>query len=74
MIASKLSVKGQVTVPAEIRRVLGLKPGDSVGYELRDGVAILRRLAPFDAAFHVALSGTLEEWATPEDDEAFRDL
>jgi len=29
---------------------------------------------PFDTAFHDALSATLDEWTTPEDEEAFRDL
>lgn len=29
---------------------------------------------PFDKAYHAALSATLEEWHSPEDDEAFRDL
>ena len=29
---------------------------------------------PFDAPWHEALSMTLEEWNSPEDDDAFRDL
>jgi hypothetical protein len=29
---------------------------------------------PFDAPWHDALTTTLEEWNSPEDDEAFRDL
>ena len=43
-------------------------------YEVNDGVVSLRRLQSFDAPFHAALSDTLDEWNTPEDDEAFRDL
>lgn len=74
MQTSKLSVKGQVTVPKEVREILGLNAGDMVAYEVRDGVVTLRRVEPFDAAFHKALSATLDEWDTPEDDEAFRDL
>jgi len=35
---------------------------------------ILKRVEPFDAAFHQALSASLDEWDSPEDDEAFRDL
>ncbi len=74
MLTSRLSAKGQVTIPKEIRDELELDPGDVVGYELRDGVVVLRRLEAFDRAFHRALSETLDEWETPEDDEAFRDL
>jgi AbrB family looped-hinge helix DNA binding protein len=74
MQLSRLSAKGQVTVPKEIREILGLKPGDMIAYEVQNGTVTLRRVEPFDAAFHRALSATLDEWATPEDDEAFRDL
>jgi antitoxin PrlF len=71
---SRLSAKGQVTVPKEVRDFLELKPGDMVAYEVQNGAVILRRVEPFDATFHKALSATLDEWATPEDEEAFRDL
>lgn len=74
MQISRLSSKGQTTIPRAIREVLRLKAGDLVAYEVHDGVVTLRRAEPFDAAFHAALSATLEEWASPEDDEAFRDL
>ena len=74
MKASKLSSKGQVTIPKDVRKAIGLKPGDLVSYEVQDGIVILQRAEPFDAAFHATLSSTLEEWSSPEDDEAFRDL
>ncbi|MGE3976684.1 MAG: AbrB/MazE/SpoVT family DNA-binding domain-containing protein [Nitrospira sp.] len=74
MHASKLSAKGQVTIPRTVRERLGAKPGDIIAYEIKKGVVTLRRLQPFDAAFHAALSSTMDEWTTPEDDEAFRDL
>jgi AbrB family looped-hinge helix DNA binding protein len=74
MHVSRLSAKGQVTVPKGIRDALGLKSGDLIGYEVQNGMVTLRRVEAFDAAFYKALAGTLGEWATPEDDEAFRDL
>ena len=73
-IASRLSSKGQVTIPAEIRDKLRLEAGDVVIYELRDEVVVLRRAEPFDVAYHAALSDTLDEWSSPEDEDAFRDL
>jgi len=74
MQVSRLSADGQITVPKEVREVLKLEPGDLVAYEIQSGEVLLRRAEPFDAAFHKALSATLDEWDTPEDDEAFRDL
>lgn len=74
MYLSRLSSKGQVTIPKEIRETIGLKPGDMIAYEVENGVVTLTRVESFDAAFHAALSGTLDEWTTPDDDQAFRDL
>lgn len=74
MLTSRLSSKGQVTIPKEMRESVGLEPGDVVAYEVQNGAITLRRVEPFDAAFHAALSRTLDEWSSPEDEEAFRDL
>ena len=71
---SRLSSKGQVTIPKEVRDQIGAKPGDAIQYEVEDGAVILTRVEPFDVAFHTALSQTLDEWNTPQDEEAFRDL
>ena len=70
----KLSAKGQVTVPKHVREVLGVGPGDLIAYDIENGVVHLRRIEPFDAEFHAALSQTLDEWSTAEDEEAFDDL
>lgn len=71
---SRLSSKGQVTIPAAVRAKLHLEPGDTVIYDVEDERAVLRRAEPFDIAYHAALSDTLDEWASPEDEEAFGDL
>jgi antitoxin PrlF len=74
VVIRKLSSKGQVTVPKAVRDALGIHSGDAIAYEIDGDVIRLRRCEPFDAAFHAALSATLDEWATKEDEEAFRDL
>lgn len=73
-IASRLSAKGQITIPAEARAALRLQAGDLISYEIREGEIALKRVDPFDAAFHAALSTTLHEWQSEADEEAFRDL
>jgi antitoxin PrlF len=74
MTYARLTAKGQVTVPKEIRERLCLEPGDVLGYEVEGDEMRVRKVQRFDAAWHRALNGTLEEWNSPEDDEAFRDL
>ena len=71
---SRLSSKGRVTIPRKIRSALHLKAGDLVAYDLKEGKAVLRRAEAFDAAYHSAVSVTLEEWGSVDDDKAFRDL
>ena len=71
---SRLSSKGQVTLPKVVRDRIGAKPGDAIRYEVKDGTVILTRVEPFDVLFHAAVSQTLDEWNTPQDEEAFRDL
>jgi len=40
---SKITSKGQVTVPVEIRRKLGLRQGDRVEFSEKGGDAVIRR-------------------------------
>ena len=49
---SKLSAKGQITIPAELRKAIGIEPGDIVAYELEGKSVKLKRVDPFDAAYH----------------------
>ena len=36
-VQSTITAKGQTTIPVEVRRALGLKPGDRIDYVIRDG-------------------------------------
>ena len=71
---SRLSTKGQVTIPVDLRKAIGIEPGDMVVYELQGKSVKLKRVDPFDAAYHAAVGETLEESNSPEDEEAFNDL
>ncbi|TQM44657.1 AbrB/MazE/SpoVT family DNA-binding domain-containing protein [Pseudonocardia cypriaca] len=37
----RITSKGQVTIPQQVRRELGLEPGDEVEIVVRDGVATI---------------------------------
>ena len=71
---SKLTSKFQTTVPTQVRKVLRLKAGDMVGFEIVGSDVRLKRATPLDLAFAQALEGTLTEWSTEADNEAFKDL
>ena len=42
-IQSKITAQGQISVPAEIRKELGVGPGSVLEWEKRDGDIIVRR-------------------------------
>jgi len=72
---AKMSSKGQVTIPADIRRALNVNQGDTLVWETTSqGQVVVKRVEPLDLDYLAAISGTLSEWNSAEDDEAFRDL
>jgi AbrB family looped-hinge helix DNA binding protein len=75
MLTSKVTSKGQVTIPAEVRGKLGIRAGDLLSYEFDHGAVRVSKLRAFDAGWHGSVGATLaEEWNSPEDDEAFAEI
>jgi len=72
--ASRLTSKYQATIPTEVRRVLRLKQGDVVQFEIDGERVMLRRQTASDRAYLRGLETTLSEWNSPYDDEAYDDL
>lgn len=71
MITSRITSKAQTTVPQAVRNALGLREGDELAYEIRDGQVTLTKarggaqddpFAPF------------EEWDSEADRRAYADL
>ncbi|TXF09824.1 AbrB/MazE/SpoVT family DNA-binding domain-containing protein [Pelomicrobium methylotrophicum] len=72
---AKITSKGQTTIPAAVRAALRIQPGDLIVWETEpDGSARVRRVQPLDLEYLKAVEGTLSEWASPADEEAYRDL
>ncbi len=72
---SKLTTKSQATIPGQIRKLLGLNPGDSVAFEVKENKkVVIRKAVPIDFEFAKSLEGTLSEWSSKNDDEAYSDL
>ena len=46
-VLGRMDSKGRVTVPAQVRDALGLKPGDTVVFRLAENRAVLARTPDF---------------------------
>ncbi len=62
-IVTTLTQRSQVTIPAEVRRVLGLKPRDKVAFAIDEGEV---RLVPAEFTLESAY-GSVEPLQRPED-------
>lgn len=76
MLFSMLGQKGQVSIPAEVRTVLGLKAGDRLVFNIHNHQVILskKNIQDDDALYYQALSSTLNEWNSEEDDDDYCNL
>lgn len=55
-LISKITGKGQIGIPKEVRQALGAELGDNVEFEITESKVTIRRLEPLDTALHSALS------------------
>ena len=72
---AKITAKGQTTIPQNVRAALHVAPGDLIAWEVgTDGTARVRRVQPIDLEYLRAVQGTLSEWTSAADEEAYRGL
>lgn len=71
MITSRITSKAQTTVPQAVRNALGLREGDELAYDIRDGQVLLSkaRAGVQDDPF-----ATFDEWDSEADRRAYADL
>jgi len=62
-ITATVTSKGQVTIPQQIRRRLGLKQGDRIEFIIENGGAVIRPARAGDNPF-AAYTGVLGGFAT----------
>ena len=70
-VFSKLTVKSQTVIPRKVRESLGLKPGDTVRYIIRDNRVEIERV---DHVGDEDPFTTFSEWAGAADEEAYAQL
>jgi antitoxin PrlF len=71
---SKLTSKYQATIPRPVRERLGVGAGDGIAFVIEGDRVWLRRAEPLDREYAQALSGTLGEWLSDADEEAYGEL
>ncbi|MEO5328187.1 MAG: type II toxin-antitoxin system PrlF family antitoxin [Magnetococcus sp. THC-1_WYH] len=75
LTVAKITAKGQTTIPQHIRASLHVAAGDLISWEVdTDGTATVRRVLPMDIEYLRAVEGTLSEWSSAADEDAYRDL
>ena len=70
MLRSKVTSKGQVTLPKELREALGIRAADEVTFELREGEAVIK---PARRGF-LSRFGSISLQERPEDWQKVREL
>ena len=43
MLTAKVTSKGQITIPKEVREKLGIRPGEDLGFEEKKGVFYIKK-------------------------------
>lgn len=72
--SSQVFHKNQTVIPDSVLHALDLRDGDAIVFEIDQTGVHLRKVLPVETAFPSALQGTLDEWSSAVDDEAYADL
>jgi AbrB family looped-hinge helix DNA binding protein len=69
MLTSRITSKGQTTIPKRVRDSLNISAGDVISFEVREGEAVLQKVTTIDPQWNRAVSATLTEWNDELDDQ-----
>ena len=72
--SSKMTSGFRVTIPPAIRAILRLEQGDTITFMVVKNQVVMHRESPLDKDYLDAVSATLNEWNSAEDDKAYGDL
>ena len=74
MILARVTSKGQTTIPKSVRKACGIHEGDVLAVAVEGGRIVMTKLEATEKEYLQSLESTLEEWLSPEDEAAYRDL
>ncbi|MDE0262373.1 MAG: AbrB/MazE/SpoVT family DNA-binding domain-containing protein [Bryobacterales bacterium] len=71
---AKITSSGRATIPKSVREAADLNEGDVITFEVEGDHLVVRKVTPWQDDYVLGLSKILNEWVSPEDEEAWRDL
>ena len=71
---SKVTARGQTMIPKSIREAAGLYTGDTLAFETDGDRVVVRKVSREQDDESRDISETMSEWASAQDEEAWRDL
>ena len=74
MELARIGARGQTTIPKRVRMAANLHAGDTLAFEVQPDHLVIRKMPVAHNAYLRGLVCTLDEWNSPEDEEAWRDL
>lgn len=74
MNVAKITSKGQITIPAAVRKAAQLKESDMLAFEIEDDHLVVRKITVSVDVYLDGVSGMLDEWTSPEDEKAWKGL
>ena len=70
----RMGTRGQTTIPKRVRVAANLHAGDTLAFEMQADHLIVRKMPVAQDAYLLGLAHTLDEWNSPEDEEAWQGL
>ncbi len=71
MHVSRITAKGQTTIPAFIRKAAHMNAGDTLTFSIKGDHVIVRKINSSEDEYLKGVEEILNEWASPKDDEAW---
>ena len=74
MQIARKTAKGQMTIPVSIRKAAHFNAGDTLAFEIKGDCLIVRKIESPADGYLKGIEETLNEWYSPEDEEAWSGL
>ena len=74
MELAKIGTRGRTTIPKRVRAAANLNVGDMLAFEVQAGRLVVRKMPVAQGTYLRGLAHTFDEWNSPEDEAAWRDL